>query len=95
VKRVRQLGADVGRAVWEPDIDTLPRWRAWLLRLLRIAYAVARDLGEGQLTLRAMSLVYTTLLSLVPLIAAVSSRTSAPACSARSGCCSCCSPWCR
>jgi membrane protein len=35
----------------------------------RLVYAVARDLGEGQLTLRAMSLVYTTLLSLVPLLA--------------------------
>jgi len=32
-------------------------------------YAVGRDLAEGQLTLRAMSLVYTTLLSLVPLLA--------------------------
>lgn len=35
----------------------------------RFIYALARDLGEGQLTLRAMSLVYTTLLSLVPLLA--------------------------
>jgi len=35
----------------------------------RIAYCVIRDLLEGQLTLRAMSLVYTTLLSMVPLLA--------------------------
>ena len=35
----------------------------------RFIYAIVRDLGEGQLTLRAMSLVYTTLLSLVPLLA--------------------------
>lgn len=35
----------------------------------RIAYCVTRDLLEGQLTLRAMSLVYTTLLSMVPLLA--------------------------
>jgi membrane protein len=35
----------------------------------RFAYAVIRDLAEGQLTLRAMSLVYTTLLALVPLLA--------------------------
>jgi len=32
-------------------------------------YAVLRDMFAGQLTLRAMSLVYTTLLSVVPLIA--------------------------
>lgn len=35
----------------------------------RILFAVFRDIKEGQLTLRAMSLVYTTLLSLVPLLA--------------------------
>ncbi len=37
--------------------------------VLRNAYAVLRDIFSGQLTLRAMSLVYTTLLSIVPLIA--------------------------
>ena len=37
--------------------------------VLRNAYAVLRDIISGQLTLRAMSLVYTTLLSVVPLIA--------------------------
>ncbi len=37
--------------------------------ILRYCYAVMRDLMSGQLTLRAMSLVYTTLLSIVPLIA--------------------------
>lgn len=36
---------------------------------LRNIYAVLRDMFAGQLTLRAMSLVYTTLLSVVPLIA--------------------------
>ncbi len=35
----------------------------------RYPYAVFRDALEGQLTMRAMSLVYTTLLSIVPLIA--------------------------
>lgn len=36
---------------------------------LRYPFALLRDLAAGQLTLRAMSLVYTTLLSIVPLIA--------------------------
>ncbi len=40
-----------------------------LVGVLRNAYAVIRDIVSGQLTLRAMSLVYTTLLSVVPLIA--------------------------
>ena len=37
--------------------------------LLRYPFALLRDLTQGNLTLRAMSLVYTTLLSIVPLIA--------------------------
>jgi len=37
--------------------------------VLRHAYAVLRDILSGQLSLRSMSLVYTTLLSVVPLIA--------------------------
>jgi membrane protein len=41
----------------------------WLLDLLRYPYAIARDLLAGELNLRAMGLVYTTLLSLVPLAA--------------------------
>ena len=40
-----------------------------LTGVLRNLQAVLRDLVSGQLTLRAMSLVYTTLLSVVPLIA--------------------------
>ncbi len=41
----------------------------WLLDLLRYPYALIRDLLAGELNLRAMGLVYTTLLSLVPLAA--------------------------
>jgi len=37
--------------------------------LMRYLYGLTRDMFSGQLTLRAMSLVYTTLLSIVPLIA--------------------------
>ena len=37
--------------------------------VLRNLYAVLRDIFSGQLTLRSMSLVYTTLLSIVPLMA--------------------------
>lgn len=37
--------------------------------VMRYLYAVLRDVFTGQLNMRAMSLVYTTLLSVVPLIA--------------------------
>lgn len=55
--------------LWGDDLGTAPRLRRRVVLMLRTLYVVGRDLGEGQLTLRAMSLVYTTLLSLVPLLA--------------------------
>jgi membrane protein len=42
---------------------------ALTLRVLRYPYAVIRDLLGGEINLRAMGLVYTTLLSLIPLLA--------------------------
>lgn len=55
--------------LWQTDIDSLSWPKGFILRAGRIAYRIAHDLSQGQLTLRAMSLVYTTLLSLVPLLA--------------------------
>jgi len=55
--------------LWGEDIGSAPALRRRLILTLRTLYAVGRDFAEGQLTLRAMSLVYTTLLSLVPLLA--------------------------
>ena len=55
--------------IWAYDAcdDASPRspWR----HFLQIAVTVGRDLMGGMITLRAMGLVYTTLLSLVPLLA--------------------------
>ena len=57
------------RAVWQRNRHELPAARRGLLEALRVLWCVARDVWEGELTLRAMSLVYTTLLSLIPLFA--------------------------
>ncbi len=57
------------RQVWEVDADRLPRLRRALVQALRVLYLSLRDLGAGQLSLQAMGLVYTTLLSMVPLLA--------------------------
>ena len=55
--------------VWGARAAALPPWQRRALTALRAVIVLARDLAVGQLTLRAMSLVYTTLLSIVPLLA--------------------------
>jgi membrane protein len=49
--------------------EALTRFQHELRHAGRYIYAVSRDLLDGQISMRAMSLVYTTLLSLVPLLA--------------------------
>ena len=46
-----------------------PWYRHFRLYGLRLVYAMSRDLMNGDLSMRAMSLVYTTLITLVPLLA--------------------------
>ncbi len=55
--------------IWETSLDGAPWWHVQLVEAGRIAWVIARDLIDGRLNLRAMSLVYTTLLSIVPALA--------------------------
>lgn len=55
--------------LFEPPESLIGRPWWTVARILRYPYALVRDIMRGQLTLRAMSLVYTTLLSIVPLLA--------------------------
>lgn len=57
------------KLVWNTSVDSLSGWRSGLITSLRIAHLIIRDLMEGMITLRAMGLVYTTILALVPLLA--------------------------
>jgi len=59
----------INTLLWKKDLASMPEWQALSIKLLRIFHAVIRDLSGGLPTLRAMGLVYTTLLSLVPLLA--------------------------
>ena len=56
-------------AIWQPELDALPAPRRWGVTGVRIGQILVRDFQNGEITLRAMGLVYTTLLSLVPLLA--------------------------
>ncbi|HSN52318.1 MAG TPA: YihY/virulence factor BrkB family protein [Woeseiaceae bacterium] len=55
--------------VWSDTLEKQGRIGRLLATILRYLYAVLRDFFSGQITMRAMSLVYTTLLSIVPLLA--------------------------
>jgi len=53
---------DPPKAILNPVINVLRTF-------VRILFAVGRDMASGQLNLHAMSLVYTTILSIVPMLA--------------------------
>ena len=55
--------------IWEGKLEAIEPPRRWFIQTARTVFVLVRDIAEGQLTLRAMSLVYTTLLSLVPVLA--------------------------
>ena len=55
--------------VWEDDLRELNVLQRAVVFVLRVLHMLLRELVGGQLNLRAMSLVYTTLLSIVPLLA--------------------------
>jgi len=66
---VQKLKEKFKELIWDADINALPWWRAWTIGLLRFLHIMIIDFFDGQLNLRAMSLVFTTVLSIVPLIA--------------------------
>lgn len=63
------LKNNLDQAIWGTLLHKYGLPGRFAAGVLRNLYAVLRDIVSGQLTLRSMSLVYTTLLSIVPLIA--------------------------
>ena len=55
--------------LWHPRVKSLHPALSKLFQLVQFIYAVLRDALTSTLTLRAMGLVYVTILSIVPLIA--------------------------
>lgn len=64
-----QLLDRIQAQLWAPIDPAWPWWRRTGLRCAQYGVALGRELANGELSMRAMSLVYTTLLSLVPLLA--------------------------
>ena len=57
--------------LWHPQVESLPPVSQFAIKALRFIYAILRDIVTGNITLRAMGLVYVTILSIVPAIAIV------------------------
>lgn len=55
--------------LWRGDIEHLAWPQRLAYKIIRFLFVLIREISTGQLTLRAMSLVFTSLLSMVPLIA--------------------------
>lgn len=55
--------------LWEADLASASRAKSLRIKALRLIYVIVKGFSEEQLILRAMSLVYTTLLTFVPLLA--------------------------
>ncbi len=62
------LREKIERLIWGDPLKRFGRPGNLAATILRYLYGMLRDMLSGQLTLRAMSLVYTTLLSIVPLL---------------------------
>ena len=55
--------------LWAPAVDEAPVLARASVKLVRFVYAVLRDAVVGNLPMRAMGLVYITILSIVPVLA--------------------------
>jgi membrane protein len=66
---VKRLNDFLTRGLWHIDLSSLDEFKVFGIQLLRLVYTIVRESIEREITLRSMSLVYTTLLSLIPLIA--------------------------
>ena len=66
---IAKLQALLDKIIWGNQLTKAGPIGVVVAIVLRYLYAMLRDFFSGQLTMRAMSLVYTTLLSIVPLLA--------------------------
>ncbi len=66
---IKKIIGFLKKDLWNIDLNTLTKPKILLIKSLRLISFTVRELMSNELQLRAVSLVYTTLLSIVPLIA--------------------------
>lgn len=65
---IDSLTEQIEKLIWSDYLQRFGRPGAFAATILRYVYGMLRDMLSSHLTLHAMSLVYTTLLSIVPLL---------------------------
>jgi membrane protein len=66
---IPQIQKFIVKDIWEEDMESLSGAKLYLIKTLRFLYVIGEEVMKEQLMLRATSLVFTTLVSLVPLLA--------------------------
>ncbi len=67
-QKVRQF---LVQGVWDIELGSVPRLKRLLVKTTRVGHLVVRGFREDELALHAAALTFTTLMSLVPLLAFV------------------------
>ena len=67
----RNWGSFLHNHIWQVQIHTLPKWKAFWFRFLRIILLISQGFTKSQIQQGASSLTYYTLLAIVPMIAFV------------------------
>lgn len=66
---LEQVKASINGYLWQQDSARLPLWKRTTVRSCQIFVVIVLDLLQGQLSLRAMSLIFTTVIGFFPLLA--------------------------
>lgn len=68
-RRWRACLSFLSRDVWSAELGAVPVFRRLLYRVARVAYLTGKGIEENKLLMRAGSLTFITVLSIVPLLA--------------------------
>jgi len=69
IEFIKKIASFLKKDLWIIDLEKLTRTKTFFFKSLRLISFTIREMMRNELQLRAVSLVYTTLLSIVPLIA--------------------------
>lgn len=69
MRKVEQVLRLIKSWIWQKDLQTRNRFLRCCVNITRLSYGIVGKLTDGQIALWAMGLAYTTILSLVPLLA--------------------------